>query len=114
MKRQDIYLILGLLVVTGILFLGFQFLNRGAGEDAVIYVGDEEIARFSLQEDTTYVIQGMGNGRNYLEIRDGQANMLAASCPDQICVHQRPVSEIGEAIVCMPNQVIVAVESQKR
>ncbi|MCI8853389.1 MAG: hypothetical protein HFI32_07815 [Lachnospiraceae bacterium] len=39
--------------------------------------------------------------------------MTWASCPDKICVGQGEVSQIGEAIVCMPNQVIVAVEAAR-
>ncbi len=111
MKRQDLYLLSFLVVVIVIFLWGYQLLNHGAGDEVVVYVGEEEQARFSLEEETKFVIEGKEGGKNDLEIHDGQADITEASCPDQICVHQKPVSEIGETIVCMPNQVIVTVES---
>lgn len=111
MKRQDLYLLSFLVVVIGIFLWGYQTLNRGTGEEVVVYVGEEERTRFSLKDETTFVIGDAGEKYNRLEIRGGQADMTEASCPDQICVHQKPVSEIGETIVCMPNQVIITVES---
>jgi len=111
-KKQDVYLILILLAAAAAVFAGYRVLNRGSGSQAVVYVGDEEYQRLSLNQDQELLITGKGGGTNRLIIRDGQADVTEASCPDKICVHQSPISEIGETIVCMPNQVIVTIEGE--
>ena len=51
-----------------------------------------------------------GDGEfNRLVIRDGKAFMETATCPDGICVSHRPISRVGESIVCLPHRVIVKV-----
>lgn len=37
------------------------------------------------------------------------ARVLSSDCRDQFCVHSRPISMPGQAIVCAPNQMIVKV-----
>lgn len=115
LKKQDGILILALLVTAAVFFLGYRFWNRESPEEVVVYVGEQEYARFSVGEDTELLIE-TENGTNRLMIKEGEADVIEASCPDKICVHQSPISETGETIVCMPNRVIVTIEqaSQKR
>ncbi len=48
-------------------------------------------------------------GECILIIKDGEAYMQEADCPNQICVHHSPVSHKGETIVCLPNRVIIEI-----
>ncbi len=48
-------------------------------------------------------------GEGILIIKDGEAYMQEADCPNQICVHHSPVSHKGETIVCLPNRVIIEI-----
>lgn len=48
-------------------------------------------------------------GECILVIKDGEAYMQEADCPNQICVHHSPVSHKGETIVCLPNRVIIEI-----
>ncbi len=110
LKRQDIYLII-FLAAAAAAFFGFWLANREAGEEAAVYIGEDEYIRLPLDQDTEIVIEGAGGGQNRLVIRDGYADVTEATCPDQICVHQAPISQTGETIVCMPNRVIVTIEA---
>lgn len=103
---------IGIAVVLAVLvFFGYRFVNRGAGRDVVVYVGEEEVVRFPLKEETEYRIEAKEGAYNQLVVRDGFADVTNASCPDLVCVHQETISETGETIVCMPNKVIVTIES---
>ena len=115
MKKQDGILILAFLTAAAVFFLGFRFWNREVPEEVVVYVGEEEYARFSVREDRELLIE-TEKGTNRLIVKDGQADVTEASCPDKICVHHSPISQTGETIVCMPNRVIVTIEqaSQKK
>lgn len=114
MKRQELVLVLILLAASAAVFLGYRLFHRGTGRWAVVYVGKEERGRFSLEEDGEFLLTGKGGGTNRLVIRKGEADVTEASCPDKICVHQNPISQIGETIVCMPNQVIVTIEGENQ
>lgn len=114
MKKQDFILILLILVSAAAVFAGYRLWNRGAGEEVVVYEGEKELVRFSLEENTEYLILSDNGGTNLLVIRDGRADVTEASCPDQICVHQAPVNTTGETIVCMPHKIIVTIEQSSQ
>lgn len=46
---------------------------------------------------------------NLWVIRDGSADMVAASCPDHICVKQHIISKQNESITCLPNKTVLTV-----
>ena len=68
-----------------------------------ITVGGEEYGTYSLSENQRIKI----NGTNTCRIRDGQAKMIEATCPDHLCIHQSPIDEHGGMIICLPNEVII-------
>ena len=39
--------------------------------------------------------------------------MTKADCPDKLCVNQNAVSKNGESIICLPNKVVVTVDSSE-
>ena len=104
-KIADIILIVSLLLVSLSVFLIFT-LSSDDGAYAVVSVGGEEVARYSLAEDGEYSLNG---GTNILVIEDGEAYMKEADCPKQLCVKQGRVSKVGESIVCLENRVSVTV-----
>ena len=65
---------------------------------------------YSLSEDKEIEIN---EGTNILRIKNGEADMVKADCPDQLCVNQKPVSKNHESIICLPNRVVVEVESKE-
>lgn len=81
----------------------------GAGK-VTVKVNGELKGTYSLAEDQEIEING---GTNILQIKNGRADMTEADCPDQLCVNQRAVSRQGESIICLPNKVIVEVESSE-
>ena len=89
--------------------LGWQLLHREPGAWAVVEVEGRETARYPLAEDRTVVIEGYDGGRNMLVIEEGSAHVTNVSCPDRLCEKQGRISATGEAIVCLPNRVVVTV-----
>lgn len=102
--RRDVILIAALLLVSLLLFLFLHSHEAGAGV-SVRHDG-EEIARYSLAEDGTYVLNG---GTNTLVIENGEAYLIDADCPDLLCVKQGSIKYTGECITCLPNKLTVTV-----
>ena len=95
------------LVLGGFLLLK---LTGKTGDRAVVLIDGKERASYALSEDLQTVIR-TGDETNTLVIRDGKASVAEATCPDGICVKHRPISKVGETIVCLPHKVVVKVVS---
>ena len=108
LKKKDWILIVVILCVAGLAVLVRTFVGA-AGANRVIVKREGEIEGiYSLSEDREVEING---GTNLLQIKNGEASMVQADCPDQLCVNQKAVSRNHENIICLPNKVVVEVES---
>ncbi|MEZ3436064.1 MAG: NusG domain II-containing protein [Lachnospiraceae bacterium] len=110
-KKNDILLIFIVLAVAGsAAFLHNLLGTAGAGSVTVKVNGVIE-GVYSLGEDQEIEIN---KGTNYLVIKNGKADMIRADCPDKLCVNQKAVSKNHESIICLPNKVIVEVNSTEK
>ncbi len=108
-KRNDIILVLILAVSAILVWLCFSLFSP-EGDYAVVTVDGTETARYPLSEDKEIRLEN-GNGYNILVIKNGQADVTEASCPDGLCVDFHPISHEGETIVCLPNKTVVSIEA---
>ncbi len=109
-KRND-FILIGIILLIGFGSLIYFQSTKQSGNKVIVTVDGEFYKEYSLNMDGTYEIKGAFNGTNILEIHDGKAKMIDASCPDQLCVYQKAAEYNGESIVCLPNIVIVEVQS---
>ena len=110
LKKNDIFLTLGILLTALALFLFLLFMPGKAGNTVVVTVDNKEEARFPLDTDREYTIKTK-KGVNYLKISGGLASITDADCPDKLCVHQRSIQKKGETLVCLPHKVVVSISS---
>ncbi len=103
---RDLLLILALLLIALALWLAFGA-QKAEGACAVVIVEGEEAARYRLDKNGVYPLNG---GSNTLVIENGYAWLSEATCPDKICVHMGKIHLNGQLIVCLPNAVVVTVE----
>lgn len=110
LQKKDWVLIVIIVFVAGLAFLLHEFIGgTGAGCVTVKVEGEIE-GVYSLSRDQEIEING---GTNILKIRNGSADMTEADCPDKLCVNQKAVSKNGESIICLPNKVVVTVDSSE-
>ena len=105
-RYADIILILGLLIAALSVFVIWK-VTRTPGRVAVVYVDSVYTARYSLELDGEYELNG---GTNILVISGGKAYMKFADCPDKKCVNMGKKSLSGEWIYCLPNGVEIRIE----
>ena len=87
----------------------FLWLTRQAGGIVIVQIDGKPVMELPLDTDTELVL-GEGAHTNTLVIRGGTAQVVEASCPDQICVGQGAVQYAGESIVCLPHKLVVTVQ----
>ena len=104
----------GLVVAAAVLICSyFPVFGTAKGNTAVVYVDGEEYGRYPLSQDTDIIIPGKNGLNNELVIKNGEADIVDALCPDKICVHERKISRAGETLVCLPNRVVVEIEGER-
>ena len=110
MKKNDVILILFVLILAGGVFLWNSFVKGNPGGKAVVYVDGEVFKTYDLNQDGEFLIE-TEDGQNRLVIKEGKADMTEADCPDGLCVKQHAIHKTGQTIVCLPHRVVVEVEN---
>ena len=115
--KRDLALISGLLAAALLisLVMFFRGSSRKEAGYAVIRVDGKEVARYDLGRNASVPID-TAYGHNLLVIRDGEAKMEEADCPDGYCMGQGAIRSAGDVIVCLPHRLVIeaAGETQKR
>lgn len=108
MKKSLLFDLLLIAILLSVSVGACLFLALGGkdGGAVSVEVDGEEIGIYPLSADGVFSI---GDGSNVLEIKDGKAFMKSADCPDKTCVRSRPISKVGETVICLPNRVHVSV-----
>lgn len=110
--RNDIIFISTLLILIIIFLFVFYSKYNTSGSYVTITVDGKQYGRYRLDENKEIKIKNAsGKVTNILLIKDNCANMIEANCPDKLCVNQKAISKEKETIVCLPNKVVVTVES---
>lgn len=113
MKKNDIILVAVIMAVTLVLICGMRLWQRNNTNEAavaVVTVDGEVYGTYPLAEDVTEKIEFPDGSYNILKISEGYADVTEASCPDQICVKHNRIKYAGEAIICLPNKLVVQIE----
>lgn len=110
-KKNEILLIVGILVIAACFFIG----NRLSAKEpaAIVEVTSEGtvVHEFPLNLEIEVTVQGQSAAqKNHLVIKNGQAFIQSATCPDKICVNHAPIRESGQTIVCLPNKMVVTIK----
>lgn len=109
MKRNDFILAIAIFLIAGVGLLLYMHFGKQSAATVLVTVDGKMYGTYSLQKDRDVFI----DDTNHLVIKDKKADMIAADCPDQICVEHKSISKNKETIVCLPNKVIVEIVGGK-
>lgn len=106
MTRNDLILIAVLIIFSLVpLVPSSQFL---VPNHAVIKVDGVIIRKFDLSIDENFTLETSG-GKNIVEIKSGAVSVIAADCPDKICIRSGAIKNVGETIACVPHKVLIEI-----
>lgn len=111
--KNDLILIGIILGFALIIFIIFK-LNQKDGNNVKVYIDSKEKYCYNFNNDTEVIIHSGENNQfeNILVIKDGEAFIKSANCPDKICVAHRKISKTGETIVCLPHKLVVEITNE--
>ena len=110
-RIHDVVLGLALLIVAMALFVVdiTKASNDDGNKTVVVSIDGKKEAEYPINKDGTYLIYGSHLSTNKLVIKDGEAYIEEASCPDKQCMKQGKISKAGEMLVCLPNRVVIKI-----
>ncbi|MFN4217231.1 MAG: NusG domain II-containing protein [Brevinematales bacterium] len=100
------------LVITFIVVLFLMGWSGRSGSYVEIRVGGLRY-RYPLDEERVFEWQS-AHGKGKIEIKGKRVRMLESTCRDQICVKKGWISRTGDAIICMPNHVVVEIVGEEK
>ena len=106
LKKRDFILIAIILAMAITLFGVYLIVNNEEGAYVVVRVNGEEVAKFILNKNGEYSLNG---GTNILRIEDGKAYLIYANCPDHRCVKKGKIYKSNQTITWLPNKLTVTV-----
>lgn len=112
MKKNDIRLLVGILILSVIAIAVFS-LTRTGGAKVRITIDGKDYKVLNLNEDTSFTVEEKDGNYNIIKIENNSVTMLGANCPDKLCVKHRKIHYSGESIVCLPHRVVVEIVGGK-
>lgn len=110
MKRNDWFLILGIVVIAACFWLVRSFVMGGASAGSVeVRIDGEIVGTYSLYEDRTEKLEYDDGSYNVMMIKDGKVSVTEADCPDKHCIEKGEVYCENETIICLPHKLVIKV-----
>lgn len=113
-KTRTWILLFALLLAAACAACAWLALRKTDGTAANIYVDGtlwRSIDLAAVTEPYTFVIE-TPRGTNTVAVEPGRIRILAADCPDLVCVHEGWRSDSPAPIVCLPHRVVVRIERE--
>ena len=105
MKKTD-WILIPLILIISLLPL---FSSQEDSSVVVIRAGGKTY-RYSVNQNQQTAIPGP-LGDTVVEIKEGKVRILSSPCPNRTCM-RGSISRYPESLVCLPNDVIIQIESE--
>lgn len=104
LRLRDVFIIVTVIAAA----FAFYALMPENGVTAVVYLNGEAVAELPLDASGEYSFPKAPD--MIFTVADGSVSVKESGCGDKICVRTGKISHKGEAIICVPNRVVVQIE----
>lgn len=108
-KYKNDIILLGIILIVALITIIIVNITKKEGTFVVVLYDQNEVAKYSINDDIEIKLTYEENKYNTLVIKDKKVYILDASCKDHICVRHNKISMIGETIVCLPNKTVIKI-----
>lgn len=109
MNKNDVQLIIVLLIFS-LISIVFIKTNKKNGDTFKIYYENDVILEEKLNKDNIYEVEGY-NGKVKVEVKNNKIRVIEETSPLHICQKQGFISKPSETLICLPNKIIIKIES---
>jgi hypothetical protein len=105
--RLVVYVIVGTALVLMLAVAGL------GGEGATVLIRGAAGFEVAVPLDTEHTVEVPGPlGTTVVEVADGRASVVESPCPGKLCIAMGRIDKPGRSVVCIPNEVVVAIEGR--
>ena len=108
-KLGDIIILVVILIAVA---LTIYFALANTANKVSIYIDGKLKYSYSINSNLEIDLKEDGIDMKVV-IKDGKAYVEHSNCPEQLCVHSAPLTKEGGMIVCLPNKVVIKIESDE-
>ena len=108
LRYKNEIILVAIILLVAILAILLLNTTRTEGNYAVVIYGGEQIAKYPLASDVSWLFDSDGM-ENLLVIKDGAAYISEANCPDGRCSRHTPIKLKGETIICLPHRLVIEI-----
>jgi len=111
-RKTDIALIAFFIACAiALIFIFFLAHPVSASAQVIVTVDGAQYLALDLHSGHRHIEIHSAGGINEIVIEGGMVRMHTADCPDQLCVHQMPITRGFQSIVCLPNRVLIELRN---
>lgn len=113
-KADKIFIIIVIVIslLSYIPLLVNDWQSRDKKKEVVVQYRNEEVLREALDKDATYHLQGT-LGEVLIEVKDEAVRVEKENSPYHLCSIQGWVKDAGRVIICLPNEMVVQIETSE-
>lgn len=108
LRLRDTFIIVSIIAAV---FVFYALLPEG-GERAVVSCDGVVVAEIPLDVSGEYVFPQVPD--MVFTAGDGAVSVTESNCGDKTCMRTGKISKRGEAIICVPNKVIVEIKGSSK
>lgn len=111
MTHKKFAIILGSVIIAAFIFLLFGTKPNNNSKIAEVFSDGNLIRRIDLSavtDEYEFTVDYNGHS-NTVAIKNGSISVVAADCPDHICMHTGEICNGSTPIVCLPNKLMIKI-----
>jgi len=114
MKKGDIILIFCLVVIFSfsLVLINKSFITT-TDKYISVQVNGEEIKQITFSKEKKVYPIRTEFGINILEVSEDGIRVIEANCPDKLDVKFGRIDKVGQAIICIPNRLVIQIKSRQ-
>lgn len=110
MNKSDLKLIvMALIILLSICFIMYIFRDKGE-KQAKVYYENKLVLTIDLNHNGVYNVQGYNGNVRFL-VENKKIKVLEENSAKHLCSYQGFISESYQTLICLPNKIIVQIES---
>lgn len=110
-NKYDLLLIICLLFIAVISIIILNLTSKKA-KYAYVYYDNKKVLEIDLSIDKKYKVKGY-NGDVYIKVKDNKIKVDDEISPYHLCSKKGYISKSYESIVCLPNKIVIEINSDK-
>lgn len=115
-KKLDIIIIVMLLILSFVptVIIGVMNNKDYTGIYAEVSVAGKVINKiyFTESNEEKSIPVKTEYGNNVIHVSNEGVYMEEADCPDEVCLGDGMISEVGESLVCLPHKLIIEIKGE--